>query len=80
MSEPNTPGQFGRQLLRGSVWMIAARWAMRLIGLVSTMILARLLTPEDFGLIAMVMLAYGLLETISYAGVDLALIKDQKSV
>ena len=75
MSEPNTPGQFGRQLLRGSVWMIASRWAMRLIGLVSTMILARLLTPEDFGLIAMVMLAYGLLETISYAGVDLALMR-----
>ena len=53
--------------------MLAARWAMRMIGLVSTMILARLLTPEDFGLVAMVMLAYGLLETISYAGVDLAL-------
>lgn len=48
---------------------------MRMIGLVSTMILARLLTPEDFGLIAMVMLAYGLLETISYAGADLALMR-----
>ena len=55
--------------------MIGTRWAMRLIGLVSTMILARLLAPEDFGLIAMVMLAYGLLETISYAGVDLALMR-----
>lgn len=55
--------------------MIAVRWAMRLIGLVSTMILARLLAPDDFGLIAMVMLSYGLLETISYAGVDLALMR-----
>lgn len=55
--------------------MIGVRWAMRLIGLVSTMILARLLAPEDFGLIAMVMLTYGLLETISYAGVDLALMR-----
>jgi O-antigen/teichoic acid export membrane protein len=55
--------------------MIGARWAMRLIGLVNTMILARLLAPSDFGLIAMVMLAYGLLETISYAGVDLALMR-----
>lgn len=55
--------------------MIGVRWAMRLVGLVSTIILARLLAPEDFGLIAMVMLTYGLLETISYAGVDLALMR-----
>ena len=75
MNLPVPPGNFGKHLLRGSVWMIGARWAMRLIGLVSTMILARLLAPEDFGLIAMVMLAYGLLETISYAGVDLALMR-----
>ena len=75
MSDPVPSKNFGKHLLIGSAWMIGARWAMRLIGLVSTMILARLLAPEDFGLIAMVMLAYGLLETISYAGVDLALMR-----
>jgi lipopolysaccharide exporter len=64
------------RLLAGSLWMIGARWAMRLIGLASTLLLARLLSPADFGLVAMVMLAYGLLETISYAGVDLALMRD----
>ena len=76
-ASPNTQtvARSGNQLLRGSIWMIAVRWAMRLIGLVSTMILARLLAPEDFGLIAMVTIAYGLLETISYAGVDLALMR-----
>jgi lipopolysaccharide exporter len=57
--------------------MIAARWAMRLIGLVSTMILARILAPQDFGLVAMVMIAYGLFETISYAAVDLALMRGE---
>lgn len=67
--------KYGSNLLRGSIWMIGLRWAMRMIGLVSTMILARLLAPDDFGLIAMVMLTYGLLETISYAGVDLALMR-----
>ncbi|MDO9091393.1 MAG: lipopolysaccharide biosynthesis protein [Rubrivivax sp.] len=72
---PAVVGSTGGHLLRGSIWMIAVRWAMRLIGLVSTMILARLLAPDDFGLIAMVMLTYGLLETISYAGVDLALMR-----
>lgn len=75
MSEPTPASSRGNNLIRGSVWMIGVRWAMRLIGLVSTMILARILAPDDFGLIAMVMLAYGLLETLSYAGVDLALMR-----
>ena len=61
--------------LRGTAWMIGARWATRCIGLVSMVILARLLAPDDYGLIAMAMIAYGLLETIAYAGVDLALMR-----
>lgn len=75
MTTPGNEGLPARQLLSGSIWMIAARWAMRLVGLASTMVLARLLAPEDFGLIAMVMMAYGLFETVSYAGVDLALMR-----
>lgn len=62
-------------LARGSAWMIAARWTMRLIGLVSTVILARLLTPEDFGVVAIALIIVGLLETIAYVGVDLALMR-----
>ena len=66
---------YANHLMRGSVWMIGARWATRLIGLVSTIILARLLTPEDFGIVAMALIVSGLLETIAYAGVDLALMR-----
>ena len=62
-------------LLSGTVWMIGARWVTRCIGLLSMVILARLLAPQDYGLMAMAMLAYGLLETIAYAGVDLALMR-----
>ena len=40
-------------LIRGSTWFLALRWSIRSIGLFSTIILARLLTPEDFGLITM---------------------------
>lgn len=46
------------------------RWAVRGTGLVSTVILARLLTPADFGLVAMATLVIGLLETFSNLGVD----------
>ena len=75
MTEPHAATGSNRGWLRGTAWMIGARWATRLIGLVSMVILARLLAPEDYGLIAMAMLAYGLLETIAYAGVDLALMR-----
>ena len=40
--------------------MVSMRWGLRLIGIVSTAILARLLTPEDFGLVAMGTLVIGL--------------------
>jgi O-antigen/teichoic acid export membrane protein len=41
------------RFIEGSLWMIAMRWAVRAAGLVSTVILARILTPDDFGVVAM---------------------------
>ena len=55
--------------------MIGMRWALRLTGLVSTAILARLLLPADFGIVAMAAVFAGLLDTAAYTGVDLALIR-----
>lgn len=54
------------------------RWGLRCIGLVSTLILARLLTPGDFGIIAMAMIFVGFFEVAAYAGVDLALIRKDR--
>lgn len=75
MTDKQNDRSMTNHLVRGSAWMIAARWAMRLIGLVSTIILARLLTPDDFGVIALAMIVVGLLDTVAYAGVDLALMR-----
>ncbi|ENO90593.1 polysaccharide biosynthesis protein [Thauera linaloolentis 47Lol = DSM 12138] len=55
------------------------RWTDRLIGLVSTLILARLLAPEDFGIIAMASLAIGLLDVLLDLGVNVALIQNPKA-
>ena len=52
------------------------RWATRALGLASTVILARLLAPEDFGVVAMAMVVVGFLEVFTHTGVDLALIRD----
>jgi len=62
-------------MLTASAWMIAMRWAMRGIGLISTIVIARILAPQDFGIIAMGMVVVGLLETLSFLGVDLVLIQ-----
>jgi len=59
----------------GSFWMIAVRWSIRLTGVVSTVILARLLTPTDFGVVAMAMIVVSLLEVLSPSGQKYALIR-----
>lgn len=56
------------KMLPGSLWMIGLRWSVRAIGLVSTVILARLLTPADFGIVAMGSLVVGLLAVFSELG------------
>lgn len=38
---------------RGAGWVVAWRMLTRLLGLVSTLVLVRLLSPEDFGLVAL---------------------------
>jgi lipopolysaccharide exporter len=65
----------GRHMLHGSFWMIAMRWAMRFIGVISTIILARLLSPSDFGIIAMAMIVVGMLEILNQTGQKLVIIR-----
>ena len=63
------------QMARGIAWMTAARLGVRSLGLVSTMILARLLLPEDFGLVALAMSVVALLDTINQFGFETPLIQ-----
>ena len=59
--------------------MVATRWSYRLLGLISTMILARLLTPQDFGTVAIVMALVYFVDAFFDFGFDLALIKNQQA-
>lgn len=65
------------RMARGAVWMFAARWTDKLLGLVSTLILARLLFPEDFGLVAVATAVVALLEVMTNFSFDSALIAHQ---
>lgn len=66
-----------RRMAQGAAWMVAFRFVDRGIGLVSTLILARMLVPGDFGLIAMAMTIIAALELISAYSFETALIQNQ---
>ncbi len=50
---------------------------MRLIGVVSTVILARLLTPRDFGIVALAMIFVGLFEMLNLTGQGMAIVRHE---
>lgn len=77
-SEP-TGSSLRNRVLKGALWLIATRWAHRLVGLVSTMVLARVLSPDDFGLVAGVMAVVAILDGFFDFGFDLALIRQQNA-
>ncbi len=64
-----------RHVIRGSSWMIALRWSVRLTGVASTIILARLLTPADYGVVAIATLILGTIEILGQAGQGNAIIR-----
>lgn len=66
-----------RRIATGAAWMILQRLAVRGIGLVSMMILARLLVPADFGIVALATSLSALLDALFEFGFDLALIHRQ---
>ena len=72
-------GTVNREMAKGAGWMVAMRLAIRAIGLVSTLILARLLVPEDFGLVALAVMIFGLIESFGELGLDVVLIHNQKA-
>ena len=48
-----TQGSLTRKTVIGTAWLLLWRVVTRSLGLVSTLVLARLLVPADFGLVAM---------------------------
>jgi lipopolysaccharide exporter len=63
------------EMARGAAWMVLFRLFDRSIGLVSTAVLARVLVPADFGLVAMAMSVIALIELATAFSFDIALIQ-----
>ena len=62
-------------MLAGSLWTISMRWAIKLLGFISTAILARMVLPSDYAVVAMAFLVSGLIGSFFDFGVEVALIR-----
>lgn len=62
-------------IYRSAALAVALTWALRLIGLVSALVLARLLSPRDFGIIAIAAAVVALVDMLGALGLRQALLR-----
>ncbi len=67
-------GSLSQKAARSGVWVLSGRFVSRLLTLTRSVVLARLLSPEDFGLFAIALLGLNVLEAFSQTGFEAALI------
>ena len=63
------------EMARGAAWMVLFRLFDRVVGVISTTLLARLLVPADFGLVAMAMSVIAVIELATAFNFEIALIQ-----
>jgi len=64
-----------KALFQSYFWLIFGKWSVRLLGIISTLILVRILTPVDFGIAAQSMMVIMFFDAISHTGADQYVIK-----
>lgn len=62
-----------------TLWTVGARLGVRLIGFISLFILAKILGPDEFGLVAKATLIHEFLYLITEVGLEVVLITNQKA-
>ncbi len=75
------PGKsLSQRVVHAGFWASALKITTRLFGLARTIVLARLLAPNDFGLYGIALLSLSALETFSKTGFDQALIQKKEDI
>ncbi|HEX6535557.1 MAG TPA: oligosaccharide flippase family protein, partial [Gemmatimonadaceae bacterium] len=64
-----------RELLLGIAWTGGMKWAIQLVSWSSTFVVARILTPSDFGLLGMAAVYLGLVALVNEFGLTAAILK-----
>ena len=67
-NKSNDDASLSQRVVDSTFWLVAQRWTGRLIGLISTIVLARVLVPEDFGIVATAVLVVAFFDVmVAYA-------------
>src|SRR3712207_4980545 len=74
-SQPLHRGMLDRALLSGVAWTAGVKWGTQILSWASTLVIARLLTPSDFGLFGMAMVFQAFLGSIYDLGLSAAVIQ-----
>jgi PST family polysaccharide transporter len=67
-----------RSLAQGVAWTAGLRWAAQIVSWASTLIVARLLSPSDYGLVAMATVVLGFITLLNEFGLGSAVIKHRE--
>lgn len=70
-----TARRLDRSLVTGLAWTGGAKWATQILSWLSTLIVARLLTPADYGLVGMAMVYLGFVQLVNELGLGSAVIQ-----
>lgn len=71
--------EINKQMAKGSAWMVLFKLFEKSISIVSTIIIARLLVPDDFGIVVIAIIIVEFLELLRAFGFDMALIQNQQA-
>lgn len=75
-----TESTLSEKVVKGSFWIFTLRITNRVFGLLRTVILARLLLPEHFGVLGIAALTISSIETFSQPGLGTALVQKKDGI
>lgn len=67
-------GSTDRALVHGIAWSAGSKWLTQIVSWASTIVVARILSPNDYGLVGMAALYLGLVALISEFGIGTAIV------
>jgi PST family polysaccharide transporter len=72
---PAPASALDHRLVSGIAWTGAAKWATQILSWATTLLLARLLTPADYGLVGMATVVVGFMQLINEFGIGAAIVQ-----
>lgn len=71
---------YTRDAIKGVSWVSAFRFATRILAFIKVLVLARVLTPDQFGVFGIASLILSLLEMLTDTGINIILVQTTKNI